>query len=476
MLNCCCMRAFLLAILSISLAVSRPILGCECGRAGPACAYVNAANAIFVGTVVFTDDDGSGRFAQETHVHFKVEEAFKGLAPGVQDVWVDPGSFTSCYADYHIGERLLVFGYRAGTMPVDTAAMTVTPKKGVKTKPLPPGIDPRHPPVVYSAPECSGTRGITPESEKLVAPEIEYLRRFKTGTSRPFVTGRVFQDQDFGIFDSPGLSGVKVAITGNHFRGSTETYADGRYSFEDVPPGRYTLNVALAAYTSRSGAIQLEVSGNGCGWADFDMIGSGVIEGQLLDHEGRPAPDVKVNILRLGADGKPVFYGFKEARSNSEGRYEFEKLPGGDFQIGVNLSSPPDVKTPYSSTTWSDNGQSRIHLNAGENKQLTPFNLPSATAIRRVSVRVLWPDGRAAKGVDVWAEVGDQPGNQGETDADGRTHLDLLQGIDYAVEAKIWVGTGAKRKVARSGVSRVNPGSEPIQLNLILDKRTSTYR
>ncbi len=126
------MRAFFLAALSISLAVSGPILGCECGRAGPACAYVKTANAIFVGKVVFTDDDGSGTFMQRTHVHFQVEEAFKGLAPGIQDVWVDPGSFTSCYAEYHVGERLLVFGYSVGTMPIDTAAMSIAPKSEVK--------------------------------------------------------------------------------------------------------------------------------------------------------------------------------------------------------------------------------------------------------------------------------------------------------------------------------------------------------
>ena len=215
------MRAFLLVVLSISCGVSAPVIGCECGRAGPACAYVNTANAIFVGKVVFTDDDGSGTFTQRTHVHIQVEEAFKGLATETRDVWVDPGSFTSCYAEYHVGERLLVFAFDAGTMPPDTAAFTISSGERVKNKPLPPGIDPSHPPIVYWAPECSGTQLITPESEKWIAPEIEYLRLFKSGNARPLVTGRVLQDSEFGIFDPPGLSGVKVTITGDQFRGTT---------------------------------------------------------------------------------------------------------------------------------------------------------------------------------------------------------------------------------------------------------------
>lgn len=480
MLNCCPMRGFMLAVLSISLATSVPSLGCDCGGPGPACAYVGSASAIFVGKVIFTDDDGSGTFMQRTFVHFQVEEAFKGLAPDTQDVWVDPGSFTSCYAEYHLGERLLVFGYRGPGMPRDTASMSVGPRGAIKSKPLPQGIDPNNPPTIYWAPECSGTRLITPETEKLIGPDIEYLRRFRAGAVRPLVTGRVLQDEHFGIFDAPGLPGVKVTITGDKFRGSTQTDADGQYSFEDVPPGRYVLKSTLAAYESTGGAIEVEVSIPGCGWVDFDMIGSGVIGGQLLDHDGRPAPHVNVNILRLGADGKPVYYGFKEAQSDSQGRYEFENLPGGDFQVGVNLSSAPDVETPYASTTWSEKGQSTIHLDAGEHKQLSPFGLPVPAIARRISVRVLWPDGRAANGVDVWAAAGGYAGSRGvsthsSTDADGRAQLDLLEGIDFAVEAEIWVGTGEERKVARSGVTQVRPGSEPIQLNLTLNEYTKNY-
>ena len=50
---------------------------------------------------------------------FSVEEAFKGLPPNTTEVWVDPGSFTSCYAEYTVGRRLLVFAYGGPAMPPD---------------------------------------------------------------------------------------------------------------------------------------------------------------------------------------------------------------------------------------------------------------------------------------------------------------------------------------------------------------------
>jgi len=362
-------------------------------------------------------------------------------------------------------------------MPRDTAAMTVAPNERVKNKPLPPGIDPNNPPVVYWAPECSGTRLIAPESEKWIAPEIEYLRQFKAGVTRPLVTGRVSQDGGFGM--SSGFPGVKVTIAGADFRGSAQTDDDGRYSFADIPPGRYTLNPILAAYTPWGGAIQVHVNRSGCSWVNFKMAGSGVIEGQLFDREGRPAPHVKVNILRVGADGKPVMWRAEDAESDSEGRYQFEKLPSADFQIGVNISSAPDAETPYPATAWSENGQSTVHLNAGEHRQLAPFKLPAGAAVRRVSVRVLWPDGRPAKGVNVFAEVvGERFGGvvDGKTDTAGRTRLDLLEGTDYSVEGLIWVGTGEHAKRADSAVIRIKPGSDPIRLNLRLNEPTKIER
>ena len=154
------------------------VFACECGPAGPASQYVKQASLVFVGKVVFTNDDGSGQFIQHTLVHFEVEESFKGLDASVHDVWIDPGSWSSCYCEYKVGERYLVFAYGGSELPKDTAAMS-TANGGCRTKTLPAGIDPKNPPKVYSAAECSGTSGIVAESEAAVAREVKWLRKNK---------------------------------------------------------------------------------------------------------------------------------------------------------------------------------------------------------------------------------------------------------------------------------------------------------
>jgi hypothetical protein len=90
-----------------------------------ACAYVSSAAVVFVGKVVFTNDDQSGTFVQKTLVRFEVEEAFKGLPPGADDVWIDPGSFTSCYAEYNVGERWLIFAYNGFRMPAGATHLSL---------------------------------------------------------------------------------------------------------------------------------------------------------------------------------------------------------------------------------------------------------------------------------------------------------------------------------------------------------------
>jgi hypothetical protein len=79
----------ILAVLCSVVVIAVPSFGCDCGPPGHASQYVSEASIVFVGKVVFTNDDGSGTFIQKTLVHFEVEEAFKGLGSQMHDVWVD---------------------------------------------------------------------------------------------------------------------------------------------------------------------------------------------------------------------------------------------------------------------------------------------------------------------------------------------------------------------------------------------------
>ena len=153
-----------------------PAVCCDCNPPADASRYIDQASIAFTGKVVFTNDDGSGKFTQKTLVRFEVEEAFKGLGPETHEVWIDPGSLTSCYAEYHVGERYLVFAYGGTLLRRD--------KSSPKDKPLPRGLDPKNPPKVYSAPECSGTGLLSSNPNDPIYRALEYLRKYKERAAR----------------------------------------------------------------------------------------------------------------------------------------------------------------------------------------------------------------------------------------------------------------------------------------------------
>jgi len=114
------------------IAVARPTSACSCAPPLPACALVTGSDLVFLGKGVYSNDDGSGTFNQYTLIRFEVEEAFKGQGPNAREVWIDPGSFGSCYANYEVGKDYLVFASKGWSL-----AQSVAMNSG---KPLPPGL------------------------------------------------------------------------------------------------------------------------------------------------------------------------------------------------------------------------------------------------------------------------------------------------------------------------------------------------
>jgi Carboxypeptidase regulatory-like domain len=476
------MRHRLLYFAVIALLLANSANACECSGPRAACTYVSYADAIFIGTVAYSNDDGSGTFRQITLLRFTVEESFKGLPDGAREVWIDPGSLTSCYADYHVGDRMLVFASKLRGMPFGASMMSVAPGGASIPKPLPPGVDPKNPPTVYSAPECSGSRVIDSSNEKEIARDIEFLRRFKAGDHRTFVAGRVISDSELGGTYLPGVAGADVSVVGNKVRLSVKSGADGLFSTGDVPPGTYVASATFPGYAARPWEVRVpEV---GCGSVDLDLIGKGVLGGRVEHGDGTGAAGVKITLLRLGADGRPIELASKNVESDANGNFTFDDLPAGKFQLGVNLSEFPGPEVPYARTTWSSKGETTISLDAGEHRQIEPLALPRIRAVRKITVHVAWPDGKPAKGASVEAE-GDaqtaEPGGRSnlaafeEVKAAGDVTIELLDGFDYEVDARVWNDAGENRGVSRSRVFHVAAGSQPIHLDLTLDQHSKEW-
>jgi hypothetical protein len=456
---------FLFYVLSSCVA-----LGCDCGAPGPACAWVANAEVIFVGTPVYTNDDRSGTFVQQTLYRFEVEEVFKGLPAGTKEVWVDPGSFTSCYAEYKLGTKLLVFARKRGGSLGDSAAMTVA-APGKKRKPLPPGFDPKMP--VYYAPECSGTRGA-----EYAPAEITWLRSWKEGKTKTSIDGEVIDD-----YGSP-LAGAKITVKDVSRSFSAQSGLDGRWRIESVPAGHYLVTAELQSYRLRW-TPERDVVDRACAYVKLPLESSGSIAGTAVGPNQKPLADIEVTVSRYSADGElevlkaPI-------QTRSDGSFVLENLPAGDFIVGVNVNFYPRVRMPYDTTYLPgvrEIGKARVlHLNPGE--KLRGLNLQMGPALpqRAVKVRVTWPDGRSAgKGVWITAKGSNADGEESvETDTRGFAVLKCLADRSYEVSANKWLSAPLRTplrsvKQAVSGDKHVAPGARPISINLVLARTVKPY-
>ena len=317
----------LLSILALSISG----LACECGDPGPACTYAFHAPVIFVGTPTFTDEDGSGTFAQRTLYKFTVEEVFKGLPDGTKEVWIDPGSYTSCYAEYKLGKRLLVFASVLGQLPVDTAAMSVAKPVG-RIKPLPSGFDPKT--TVYYAPECTGTR----EADS-AANDISWLRAWKDGRTQTSIQGTVRDWLDWPLIDA------KVIVNGSAGRQLATTDSTGAFLVEPVAPGKYDVDASLEGF--RPGwKPQVDVHLGACGYLNIRLEASGGLSGTVVNENGKPLAGVRLEIARMKGT-EETFPPVHHDSSRMDGAFLFRGLPPGDYLIGVNLDESPSTDTPY---------------------------------------------------------------------------------------------------------------------------------
>lgn len=450
------------AILSVFILTSKLSgFACECGAPAPACAYVSAAPVVFIGTPVYSNDDGSGTFIQQTFYKFTIEEIFKGLPEGTKEIWVDPGSFTSCYAEYKIGTKLLVFASERKFASVDTAAITIANSAG-RRKPLPPGFDANVP--VYYAPECTGTREVASATD-----DIKWLRLWKQGDVQARIQGVVRDGLD------SLLPGVKITATSHNRDLTASTDASGTFTIEPVQPGKYELSATLSGYDLLS-KPQVEVPEHSCGYARFYMAASGALSGRVVDQSGRPAAGIELNLARMQGS-EMIFPSIHPETTKVGGFFRYAELPEGDYLIGVNLRSQPDVDTPYAPTyapgVPSREGAQVFHLGRGQQLSHIRIQLPPRLRLRTIHVEVHWPDGRSA-GPLAW--VGSEADFQ-QTKVDGSASIRCFAASDCTVKASRWLtrrGESATPKCALSSPKHVKAGNTPVSFSLILTETKSS--
>lgn len=232
----------LIKVCFLTLLLAARSLPCSCGPRlfAPACEVFHETAAVFTCTVLDHNDDGSGKFTQSTLYLVRVDERFSGLDARQKEVFIDPGSFTSCYAQYRSGQQYLFFAGQRGNF----AAVTVTrPQR--PGKPLPKRWAGKQDVRVYSANVCSGSKPTS--AVQHVAPDLAWLRSQSRGGAKSRVYGYTVQNLQASISvpASPMthfiLGSAKVTLSNEELRLETTSRSTGEYSFEGIPPGAYVI-------------------------------------------------------------------------------------------------------------------------------------------------------------------------------------------------------------------------------------------
>lgn len=145
------------------------------------------------------------------------------------------------------------------------------------------------------------------------------------------------------VFDDLGnpIQGAKVEVTGKGFKQQKQTDADGKVSFEKVPPGSYTYKVLKAdEYGEASGGLNPIVEDG----QETLNVGvpptDGRVEGTVLDDAGAPVVGATVKLDGKRRSGTQEAWS-ANATTDGNGKYAIAGVPPGTFVAKVD---PTDTR------------------------------------------------------------------------------------------------------------------------------------
>jgi uncharacterized protein (DUF2141 family) len=125
------------------------------------------------------------------------------------------------------------------------------------------------------------------------------------------------------------------------------TDAAGRFRIENLPPGKYSLNIGRDDYFDAKGADAVVLSGKTAEVA-LSMIPGATVSGRVRNPAGRPMPNATVTAYELSyQNGLPILHPTEEAITDDRGDYRIFWLPPGEYYIGAMPHStlPPRTTT-----------------------------------------------------------------------------------------------------------------------------------
>jgi hypothetical protein len=184
-----------------------------------------------------------------------------------------------------------------------------------------------------------------------------------------------------------------------HAWATTRTDGSGRFIFEGLPAGKYTLaankpGLGVANYGADSvrelgDAITL---GDGETLANLKLrfVRSGSISGRVVDPDGEPVSGAGMNLLRAGRSlGEHVLLNYRGASTNDRGEYKITGVDPGEYylrcipngmQRRMGLFHPEMVVPQYFGGARDSKDAAALHLRSGDSLSGIDFHLTAGQA------------------------------------------------------------------------------------------------
>lgn len=417
--------------------------GCSCIYAGPACERFWTTDAVFDGTVLSIEaiprevHVGRQTFSvNDKLVRLDVRQSWKGVDIGQIEVFTGQGG-GDCGFDFAVGERYLVFAYKA-------------PNDGR-----------------LHASICSLT-----EKYEAAADSVLFLESL----SKPSRGGRIFGNVELfsSPLNTPTASNKTPMETTVRLSGGGREYSmtsqNGRYEFTGLAPAQYRVDLSLPdGYSADSPSRNVEIPGpRACAEESFALSINGRIAGQLLRPDGRGVDGVRVEIV--DADVPRHKQNLSDSYTRDGGFFEFKDLAPGRYIVGLSLRSSPTETSPFARTEYPET----IVVTFASTVQLQPWKVPRLTPAK-VSGTLVWRDGAPASRIALVAlDVTDVTGRKAPrggiamTDENGRFSLEVWEGRSYALAVNL---PGPGRTPTDVSRLSVTAGMGPVRVRISVDRQ-----